>query len=96
MNVYTKIDRLPPFKIANYITHSRKMSYKAWLYSPVSDCDSDWISNDGTYYTHEDFLYEFYNKLINVIRKCGYDIEDEKQFKNEFATFVYRLSRESE
>jgi len=69
MNVRHIIDRMPPYKIANYITHPRKMSYNAWLHSPVSSCGTEWVCNDGSYYTHEDFLRKVhlcYDIRINI------------------------------
>ena len=95
MNIYTEIDRLSPYKIANYITSPRKMSYADWLKSPVMDAKKDWTFNDGEYYTHKDFIMDFYKDLVDIMHSCGYNIEDEKEFKREIATFIYRLSKES-
>jgi len=101
MNVFTSIDRLPPYKIPNYITSPRTMSFKAWLRSPVMDASD---SNDGNYkkhtcingdwYTHNDYILDFIDGLMRVIHASGYNIENEKQFKHEIAIFIYRLSRE--
>jgi hypothetical protein len=95
MNIYTEIDRLPPYKISNFITSPRTMSFNDWLNSSVSDYNELWTSQNGAYYTHKDFVYDFYKNIETIIFKNGYSIKDEKQFKNELATFIYRLSRET-
>jgi len=66
------------------------MSFQKWLSSPVMDMDD---SNDKEF-THRDYIVDFIDGLSHVIHSSGYNIEDEKQFKNEIATFKYRLSRE--
>ncbi len=98
MNIYTSPDRLPPYRISNYITSPRSMSFKEWLHSPVMDL---WDGNyrkitgvRGDLFTHNDFILNFIDDLLHIIHSSGYNIENEKQFKNEIATFVYRLSRE--
>ena len=95
MNIYTDVDRLPTYKISNFVTAPWTMSFEDWLNSPVSDVDELWTFDDGIYYTHRDFIYDFYTKLKKILLKDGYSIEDEKQFKDELATFIYRLSRET-
>jgi len=92
MNIYTSPDRLPPYTISNYVTSPRKMSFQSWLGSPVmevdgqNDIDYACTFDNGDRYTHNDFILNFIDG--------GYNIEDEKQFKNEIAIFIYRLSRE--
>jgi len=99
MNIYTS-DRLPPYTISNYVTSPRKMSFQSWLGSPVMEADGQnnidyaLTFNDGDRYTHNDFILNFIDGLSHVIHSAGYNIEDKKQFKNEIAIFIYRLSRE--
>lgn len=100
MNIYTSPDRLPPYTISNYVTSPRKMSFQSWLGSPVMEVDGqnniDYARtfDNGDRYTHNDFILHFIDGLFQVIHSAGYNIEDEKQFKNEIAIFIYRLSRE--
>ena len=100
MNIYTSPDRLPPYTISNYITSPRKMSFQSWLNSPVmeidnqNDIDYACTFDNGDRYTHNDFILHFIDGLLHVIHSTGYNIEDEKQFKNDIAIFIYRLSRE--
>ena len=101
MNIYTSPDRLAPYKIPNYVTSPRTMSFKRWLSSPVMDIDNPndteynrRTCDNGDWYTHNDFILYFIDGLLRVIHSAGYNIEDEKQFKNDIAIFIYRLSRE--
>jgi|TARA_B110000037_G_scaffold202001_1_gene243827 hypothetical protein len=93
MNINTQ--NLAPYKITNYVTSPRKMTFEYWLDSPVThdDCRFDSILLNRSY-THKRFIQDFINDLKEVINNSGYAIENEKQFKNEVATFIYRLSRE--
>lgn len=99
--IMNSLSRLPPFRIPNYITSPRKMSYEQWLDSPVMDANYDSDGNfrnvctpNGDYYTHKHFIIDFYTDLLGVIHKAGFNIENEKEFKRKVAIFVYRLSRE--
>jgi len=100
MNIYTSPDRLAPYTISNYVTSPRTMSFQSWLSSPVmeidgqNDIDYARTFNKGDMYTHNDFILNFNDDLLRVIHSAGYNIEHEKQFKNEIAIFIYRLSRE--
>jgi len=101
MNIYTSPDRLAPYTISNYVTSPRTMSFERWLGSPVMEIedrnDIDYslrTFDNGDRYTHNDFILNFIDGLLYVIHSTGYNIEDEKQFKNDVAIFIYRLSRE--
>ena len=94
-------DRLEPYTISNYVTSPRKMSFQSWLDAPVMEIEdrndigySIRTFDNGDVYTHNDFILNFIDGLIRVIHSAGYNIEYEKQFKNEIAIFIYRLSRE--
>jgi hypothetical protein len=95
MNISLKSLIMPPYQISNYVTSPRKMCFEDWLNSPVTkgDCHTDsLLINQG--YTHQRFIQEFIYDLNKVITSNGYNITDVKQFKNEIATHIYRLSRE--
>ena len=100
MNIYTSPDRLAPYRISNYVTSPRTMSFQSWLASPVMEIDGQNDINyartfdNGDRYTHNDFILNFNDDLLHIIHSAGYNIEQEKQFKNEIAIFIYRLSRE--
>jgi len=92
---------LPPYRIPNYITSPRKISYKRWLESPVMEIDNnsdDGVRKicftDGEYYTHKHFIIDFYKDLITVLHNNKFNIENEKEFKRDIAIFIYRLSKE--
>jgi hypothetical protein len=100
MNIRTTPDRLAPYTISNYVTSPRTMSFQSWLDSPVMEIDGQNDINyartfdNGDRYTHNDFILNFNDDLLHIIHSAGYNIEQEKQFKNEIAIFIYRLSRE--
>ena len=76
MNINT--DRLEPYKIFNYITSPRKMSYQNWLKSPVMEAadttDDVYFKKvcfkNGDYYTHKHFILDFYQDLIVIYKHC--------------------------
>ncbi len=95
------VNSLPPYRIPNYITSPRKISYERWLESPVMEIDNnsdDGVRKicftDGEYYTHKHFIKDFYKDLITVLHKNKFNIENEKEFKRDIAIFIYRLSKE--
>ncbi len=97
------IDSLAPYKIPNFITSPRKMSYQRWLKSPVMDAENNdddaegyrkVCFSNGDYYTHKHFILDFCSDLIALLHHKGFNIENEKEFKREIAIFIYRLSRE--
>lgn len=89
------LENIPPYTISNYVTSPRKMSFEDWLNSPVvkEDCHITSLLLNREY-THKKFIQEFIMNLTKDIESRGYNIENTKQFKNEIATFIYRLSRE--
>jgi len=105
INIMNIIDRIEPYRIPNYITSPRKMSYESWLKSPVMEAaapegERDGVDfkkacfTDGDYYTHKHFIIDFCRDLVGIIHQNGFNIQDEKEFKREVAIFIYRLSRE--
>ena len=96
------IESLAPYRIPNFITSPRKMSYQRWLASPVMDAENDDDTEDyrevcfvnGDYYTHKHFILDFCKDLIDILHDNGFNIENEKEFKRDVAIFIYRLSRE--
>ena len=90
---HTCSDSLPPYKIYNYITSPRKITFQQWLEEPISNFSEN-LTKYGNLYTHNQYISDYCHELLSVVYKNNYTITDEKQFKNEIATFIYRLSRE--
>lgn len=90
---HIKIQSLPPYKIYNYVTSPRKISFQQWLDEPVCDYEKPW-TRYGDFFTHKHFIIDYCHDLLDIISKNNYSIKNEKQFKNEIATFIYRLSKE--
>ena len=80
--------QLPPY---NKIMKNRFQSYEEWFRSPIEDSGENWKKNR----THGEYIQYFYEKLIHIIRENGFNINNEKRFKSEIATFIYQLSDES-
>lgn len=97
------VNSLASYRIPNFITSPRKMSYQRWLASPVMDAENDDDDAEdfrnvcfvnGDYYTHKHFILDFCKDLIDLLHDNGFNIENEKEFKREIAIFIYRLSKE--
>ena len=84
-----------PLKFNNFIVKDKKFSYDKWWHNCVKSYEDDkWIYSNGEKVTHGDYVKDFYFRLKTIIERSGYSINDEKQFKNEIATFIYQLSSE--
>jgi len=84
-----------PLKFNNFIVKDKKLSYETWLNNNVKSYeDEKWRYLNGENVTHGDYVKDFYYRLKRIIETSGYSIKDEKQFKNEIATFIYQLSSE--
>jgi hypothetical protein len=80
--------QFPPY---NQITKVSSQSYQDWFHSPIEDSGENWKENK----THGEYIQYFYTKLKRIIQANGFNINNEKQFKREIATFIYQLSDES-
>lgn len=84
-----------PLKFNNFIVKDKNLSYDTWWYNCVKSYEDDkWIYSNGETVTHGEYVKDFYFRLKTIIESSGYSINDEKQFKNEIATFIYQLSSE--
>ena len=72
----------------NIICNPRKQSYKEWFDSPIKSIKGD--LNE----THGDYIIYFYGQIKTILKANQVEIHNEKQFKRELATFIYRLSSE--
>jgi hypothetical protein len=78
--------------ISNRIVRPKKYSYDVWWNAPVeSVSDKNWSSKYGPV-THGQYVRDFYYSLQSILNNTGYTITNEKEFKNEIATLIYRLS----
>ena len=76
---------------SNRIVRPKKHSYDYWWNAPVESTSNQWETEQYRI-THGDYVKDFYYKLKNAIQSKGYDIIDEKEFKSEIATLIYKLS----
>ena len=84
-----------PLRFNNFIVKEKKHDYKTWWNLSIKMHDTNyWDENTKNIHTHGDYVSYFYYAIVNEIKKAGYTIKDEKQFKREIATFIYQLSSE--
>lgn len=85
-----------PLKFNNFIVKEKRLSYDTWWNINVKSHEPEkWIHCEGgDQITHGEYVKFFYYKLKDLIISKGYSIKNEKQFKNEIATFIYQLSSE--
>lgn len=73
-----------------YTYESRNNEFRKWLTKPY-----DGISvyrDEPLYRSNIDFINYLSTKLIDKLKTYNLKITDEKQFKDEIATYVYRNS----
>jgi len=58
--------------------------FKDWLdeYHPFYETDPDVRTK----------LMKYYNSILKVVEGAGYKIDNKKEFKNELASIIYRLT----
>lgn len=58
--------------------------FQEWLheYNPLNDNDPDVKTK----------LMKYYNSILKIVEGNGYTIDNKKEFKNELASMIYRLS----
>ena len=82
-----------PYSGYNMLAGKRYVTYNQWLRSPVVDTLP--IPPTGMRkMSHGEYIQSFYDRLTAIIRQNGMNIKNEKAFKKEIASFVYRASGE--
>jgi len=58
--------------------------FQDWLdeYNPLYENDNDVRTK----------LMKYYNSILKVVEGAGYKIDNKKEFKNELASIIYRLT----
>jgi len=75
----------------NRIVRRKKYSYEWWFDAPIQSIVNQ-EENQEDLMTHGEYVKKFYYKMKNLLNEMGYDIDEEKEFKNEIATLIYKLS----
>ena len=83
----------PPYNTYNMIPKERTQSYKQWFVSPIYHINYD--NAELSQATHGDYIRYFYNHITRIINTNQMNIKNEKEFRKEIATFIYRLSDEN-
>jgi len=59
-----------------------------------NDKFNDWLNkNLEPKKQNKDVVYEMIGEINNLLTNYGYKITDQKQFKNELATYIYKESQ---
>ena len=56
----------------------------------------DWLNEPNPFNENEPDirtkLMNYYNSILKVVEQAGYKIDNKKEFKNELASMIYRLT----
>ena len=77
----------------NMLAEKRHLTYNKWLRSSVVDTLPSPPSGMRKM-THGEYIQSFYDRLTSIIHQNGMNIKNEKAFKKEIASFVYKASGE--
>tara|TARA_Y100000389_G_C17357804_1_gene462056 strand:- start:13 stop:273 length:261 start_codon:yes stop_codon:yes gene_type:complete len=79
---------------SNIIERPIKKNYRKWWSSPIETISGYRVDNKNKnrIITNGMYVKDFYNRLTNILKKKGYEIDNENKLKNEVATFIYNLS----
>lgn len=78
-----------PIRISNRIVKPKTKTYKHWWNSPI---EPQRCTNNNKIVTNGIFVKEYYNDILNILNKCGYQIDNENKLKSEVTTIIYTLS----
>ena len=76
-------------RISNRIVKPKTNTYEQWWSSPV---EPQHRTNTNGLITNGRFVKDYYNDLLHILNKCGYQIYNENKLKSEIATIIYTLS----
>ncbi len=83
----------------------RNSKFHSWLDSPLHEKDhivqfnqikykkKRMYTDDGEEITKKIYVSEFINNLTGILNKHGYSINNNKQFRNTIASFIYKNSK---
>ena len=74
--------------INNIRRNEIQVKFKEWLNSGIYLNDYD----EMEYITNKDRINDFNDSIISIIKNNGFVIKNEKELKNELASFIYKLS----
>ena len=102
----SKIKRSPGDLTISEIQYSINNSkFHSWLDSPLHEKDyivqfnqikykkKRMYTDDGEEITKKTYVSEFINNLTGILSNHGYSINNNKQFRNTIASFIYKNSR---
>lgn len=83
----------PPYMPYNLTIRKRQITYNEWFASGVENIHGT-IQEKDEIVSHGDYIKYFHGTLHNILESNNLTINNEKEFKNELATFIYKISEE--
>ena len=83
----------PPYKTYNMISRPRTQTYAQWFTSHIYH--NNYNCDDTHNAIHGAYIKYFYDHILKILKTNHMNIKNEKQFRKEIATFIYRLSDEN-
>ena len=88
-------------KISELYKNIKNNKFKSWLNSPLQNKEislmgkyrGTYIYDNDTIVKKKQFIYKFLDDITVLLKKNGYEIDNNKQFRDEIASFVYRQSK---
>ena len=81
----------PPYQSYNRIPYKRQLKFIEWFNSAVTDTFSD-PPVGMRKITHGEYINYFRDELVKILHNNRMNIKNEKEFKKDITTFVYRTS----
>tara|TARA_B100001093_G_C26859979_1_gene1029558 strand:- start:8129 stop:8446 length:318 start_codon:yes stop_codon:yes gene_type:complete len=79
------------YNLDNARFKKNQSEFKDWLNEVIYLNGSDML-NEDSYVSNLERIHTFNDNIIRILKKHGLKIKNEKEFKNELATFIYNLS----
>jgi len=84
---------LPPYETYNMIPQERTQTFKQWFASPINH--NNYKHGEQSSVAHGTYIRYFYDNIRQILKTNHMNIKNEKEFRKEITTFIYRLSDEN-
>lgn len=95
-NSLTKYKEYNNFVLKNYSNRVYEKNVNHWLDQQIiGNKGNMFLVEDSSYiipYTNDDFVYNFYEKILELVQKNNYKIFNENAFKDDIIRFLYKYS----
>tara|TARA_Y100001970_G_C14166827_1_gene821786 strand:+ start:640 stop:993 length:354 start_codon:yes stop_codon:yes gene_type:complete len=89
------------YKINELYKNIRNNKFKSWMNSPLQNKEislrgkykGSYIYDNDKVIKKKNLVYQFLEDIKMLLNKNGYEIDNNKQFRDEIASFIYRQSK---